>query len=169
MKLFSIFFFIAFIVSGCSFTFPFYKKIPDYNGPRITKIIVNKSQRSMFLLNNDKIIQKFKIKLGFNPISHKIKQGDGRTPEGEYYIDRKNPNSKYFLSLGISYPNVTDVKYATKLGLNPGKDIFIHGGPQIKDKLNINDWTAGCISVSDKNIKIIYSMVEIGTPILIKP
>ena len=120
-------------------------------------------------MSNDKIIRKFKVGLGFNPKRHKIEQGDGRTPEGLYYIDRKNYNSKYFLSLGISYPNAQDAKNAKKLNIDPGGDIFIHGGPRYKGEYGKRDWTAGCISVSDKNIKIIYSMVKTGTPILIRP
>jgi len=115
VKLFNILLFMAFIFSGCFNSSTVYKSIPNYNGPKITKIVVNKSQRKLFLFHNDKIIKKFKVGLGFNPKSHKSKQGDGRTPEGLYFIDRKNYNSKYFLSLGISYPNAQDAKNAKNL------------------------------------------------------
>lgn len=169
VKLFNILLFMAFIFSGCFNSSTVYKSIPNYNGPKITKIVVNKSQRKLFLFHNDKIIRKFKVGLGFNPKSHKSKQGDGRTPEGLYFIDRKNYNSKYFLSLGISYPNTEDKKYAKSLDIDPGGDIFIHGGPRYKGEFGKRDWTAGCISVSDKNMKVIYSMVKAGTPILINP
>ena len=169
MKLTNVFLFIAFVLSGCFNSSPVYKNLPNYDGPKITKIVVDKSQRKLFLFNNDKIIRKFKVSLGFNPKAHKSEQGDGRTPEGLYFIDRKNYNSKYFLSLGISYPNTQDKKYAKRLGIDPGGDIFIHGGPRYNGEFGKKDWTAGCISVSDKNIKVIYSMVKTGTPILIKP
>ena len=169
VKLFNILLFMAFIFSGCFNSSTVYKSIPNYNGPKITKIVANKSQRKLFLFHNDKIIRKFKVGLGFNPKSHKSKQGDGRTPEGLYFIDRKNYNSKYFLSLGISYPNTEDKKYAKSLDIDPGGDIFIHGGPRYKGEFGKRDWTAGCISVSDKNMKVIYSMVKAGTPILINP
>jgi len=130
-------------------------------------IIVSRTQKDLDKVA--KIIRKFKVGLGFNPKSHKSKQGDGRTPEGLYFIDRKNYNSKYFLSLGISYPNTEDKKYAKSLDIDPGGDIFIHGGPRYKGEFGKRDWTAGCISVSDKNMKVIYSMVKAGTPILINP
>ncbi len=169
VKLLSVWLFVAFFISGCFNTSPVYKNIPDYNGPKVTKIVVDKSQRKLFLLNNNKILKKFKVGLGFDPKKHKLEQGDGRTPEGLYFIDRKNYNSKYFLSLGISYPNAKDKKHAKNLEIDPGGDIFIHGGPKYKGEFGKRDWTAGCISVSDKNIKIIYSMVKTGTPILIKP
>ena len=90
VKFFNVFLLIAFILSGCFSTSPVYKNIPKYEGPKITKIVVDKSQRKLYLLSNDKIIRKFKVGLGFNPKRHKAEQGDGRTPEGLYFIDRKN-------------------------------------------------------------------------------
>ena len=169
VKLLGIFLLLATILLGCGSASPVSKNIENYTGPEITKVVVDKSQRKIFLLNNKKIIRKIKIGLGFAPQNHKIKQGDGRTPEGLYFIDRKNYNSKYFLSMGISYPNANDTRNAKKLGVDPGGDIFIHGGPRYKGEYGKKDWTAGCISVSDKNIRTIYSMVKTGTPILIKP
>ena len=84
MKFFNIFLLIAFILSGCFSTSPVYKNIPKYEGPKITKIVVDKSQRKLYLLSNDKIIRKFKVGLGFNLKRHKAEQGDGRTQEGLY-------------------------------------------------------------------------------------
>jgi murein L,D-transpeptidase YafK len=93
--------------------------------------------------------------------------GDGRTPEGRYYIDRRNPRSDFYLSLGVSYPNVVDIARARAMGVRPGGDIFIHGGPRRAADRRKKDWTAGCIAVSDKEIEEIWSMVPTGIPITI--
>ena len=120
----------------------------------------------MVFLNGNTVIKKYKIKLGFAPIGHKQFQGDGKTPEGQYYIDRKNPNSRYYLSVGISYPNAADLAAAN--GEDPGGDIFIHGTPRLF-RFMFKDWTWGCIAVSNRDIKEIYAMVDIGTTIRIFP
>jgi murein L,D-transpeptidase YafK len=128
--------------------------------------VVNKEDRRMYLLHHDKVLTDYKIKLGFAPIGHKTFEGDGRTPEGRYVIDRRNPNSRFHLSLGISYPNEQDFETAIAMGKKPGGDIFIHGQkhPRRKDK---GDWTWGCIAVTNKQIEDIYAMVGDGTPIQI--
>lgn len=122
----------------------------------------------MYLLHHDKVLEDYDIKLGFAPIGHKQIEGDGRTPEGIYLIDRRNPNSQFHLSLGISYPNDADRAYAKSIGKEPGGDIFIHGqkNPLKRDK---GDWTWGCISVTNKQMEDIYAMVRDGTPIQINP
>ena len=157
------------ILTGVAHAKTVTKYVPRYNGPEITQILVDKSERKMYLLSGSKTIRKFKIDLGFAPAGHKFKQGDGRTPEGLYYIDRVNTNSRYFLSLGLSYPNANDRALADAAGVDPGGDIFIHGGPRYKGERGKRDWTAGCISVSDKQMGWVYSMVNEGTPIFIKP
>lgn len=81
-------------------------------------------------------------------------------------IDRRNPESLFHLSIGISYPNEADIAFARSQGRSPGGDIFIHGGPRSGiDPTDKRDWTAGCISVTDQEIEDIYAMVKIGTPI----
>jgi len=145
------------------------KRVPKYDGPEITQILVDKSKRKMYLLSGKKTIRKFRIDLGFGPKGHKFKQGDGRTPEGLYFINRVNTNSRYFLSLGLNYPNAKDRARAKAAGVDPGGDIFIHGGPRYKGERGKRDWTAGCIAVSDREMGWIYSMVKLGTPIFIKP
>ena len=156
-------------ITGAAHAKTVIKQVPRYNGPEITQILVDKSARKMYLLSGSKTIRKFKINLGFTPKGHKFKQGDGRTPEGLYYINRVNTNSRYFLSLGLNYPNANDRALADAAGVDPGGDIFIHGGPRYKGERGKRDWTAGCISVSDKQMAWIYSMVKKGTPIFIKP
>ena len=133
---------------------------------KATEIQVYKSERRMLLLNGNTIIKEYKFKLGFAPIGHKQVEGDGKTPEGKYYIDRKNPKSRYHLSVGISYPNAADRKAAN--GKDPGGDIFIHGTPR-SYRFTAEDWTWGCIAVSNREIEQIYQMVDVGTTIWILP
>ena len=133
---------------------------------KATEIQVYKSERRMLLLNGNTIIKEYKFKLGFAPIGHKQVEGDGKTPEGKYYIDRKNPKSRYHLSVGISYPNAADRTAAN--GKDPGGDIFIHGTPR-SYRFTVKDWTWGCIAVSNREIEEIYQMVDVGTIIWILP
>ena len=145
-------------------------KFRTYTGPEVTKIEVHKGARKMYLLSGKKILESYDVALGFAPEGHKAFEGDGRTPEGLYYIDRRNPNSNFHLSIGISYPNAQDRAWASAHGKSPGGDIFIHGRAN-KHRLRgpRKDWTDGCIAVTDREMEDIYAMVKIGTPINILP
>lgn len=152
-------------LSGCTSS-----KFRTYNGPEITGIVVNKGAREMFLVHNGRALKKYQIDLGFAPIGDKQIEGDGKTPEGTYIIDRRNPNSDFHLSLGISYPNAKDIAEAKALGKSPGGDIFIHGKSSPFRKNNRDaDWTWGCIAVTNREMEDIYAMVRNGTPITINP
>ena len=142
-------------------------KFKTYNGPEVTRIQLFKSQRVMQLLHNESLLASYAFELGFAPDGHKAFYGDGRTPEGAYRINRRNPDSRYHLSLGISYPNANDIAYARSLGRSPGGDIFIHGTPKLFS--GQDDWTYGCIAVTDDEMEDIYAMVKDGTPIFIYP
>jgi murein L,D-transpeptidase YafK len=117
----------------------------------------------MQLIHNRTLLKAYRFELGFDPRGHKGQEGDGRTPEGAYRINRKNPNSRFHLSLGISYPNSTDVAAARARGVNPGGDIFIHGTPQ--PWVGQPDWTWGCIAVTNTEMDEIFAMVNVGTKI----
>ncbi|WP_050524485.1 L,D-transpeptidase family protein [Pseudorhodobacter wandonensis] len=143
-------------------------KFQKYDGPAITQIVVYKGAHKMQMFHGNKIVKIYDVSLGFAPTGHKQFEGDGKTPEGAYRIDRRNPNSRYHLSLGINYPNKADIAYAEAQGKEPGGDIFIHGKTGFGGK-NIGDWTFGCIAVSDEEIEEIYAMVQDGTPIFIFP
>ena len=121
----------------------------------------------MYLLNQGIPVAEYKIDLGFAPEGHKLMEGDGRTPEGTYRIDRRNPNSSFYLSVGIDYPNEQDIARAEELGVSPGGDIFIHGQPTGKWRMGDPDWTAGCIAVQNRDIEQIYVSVALGTPVTI--
>lgn len=143
-------------------------KFRSYNGPEVTYIQVDKSKRKMYLLHDDKVLKTYPIALGFAAAGPKQFEGDGKTPEGLYYINRRNPNSRYHLSLGVSYPNVTEMAFAESQGKKPGGDIFIHGKSGFRGD-NKGDWTYGCIAVKDREVEDIYAMVRDGTPIRINP
>ena len=144
-------------------------KMKSYSGPPVTQIVVKKGERKMYLVSGKTAIKSYQINLGNQPIGDKQYEGDGKTPEGLYFIDRFNPNSRYHLSVGISYPSAQDVAQAAALGLRPGGDIFIHGlGPEGR-ALNKADWTAGCIAVTDEEIEEIFAMLRPGVPVFIYP
>lgn len=137
-------------------------------GPQVTHVLVEKEARKMHLLRGARVVKTYDMGLGFSPEGHKQFEGDGRTPEGRYVINRRNPNSQFHLSLGISYPNAADRAYARARGKSPGGDIFIHGRPW-KYRKGGRDWTAGCIAVTNREIEEIYRLVPNGTPITIRP
>jgi len=140
-------------------------KFRTYDGPEVTRLQMFKGDRNLFLLNGAQVLQAYRIDLGFAAEGPKQFEGDGKTPEGAYTVDRRNPDSLFHLSIGISYPNEADVAFAAAQGREPGGDIFIHGGPRPGIDAIKPDWTAGCIAVSDREIEDIYAMVGDGTPI----
>ena len=136
-----------------------------YDGPPVTSLVVQKGRRSLHLFHENEELQAHAISLGFSPEGHKQFEGDGRTPEGQYWISARNPGSSFHLSLKISYPNDADRAHARALGRPPGGDIFIHGTP--RRYRNEADWTAGCIAIGNRQIEEVYAMVNPGTPIFI--
>ena len=121
----------------------------SYTGPKVTRIVVEKSERKMHLMHGPIKLRSYDVGLGFAPVGDKVQEGDGKTPEGVYYVDRRNPQSQFYLSLGISYPNEADIAEAKALGVDPGGDIFIHGRPK-KYQSDLIDWTLGCIAVTNR-------------------
>jgi len=156
-------------LAGCGGSSNRFKR---YHGPDVTSVVVNKGARKMYLLHNEEVLREYRVDLGFAPIGAKTVEGDGKTPEGIYRINRRNPNSAYHLSVGISYPNTQDVADASAIGKRPGGEIFIHGQPNNakarKRAARVEDWTAGCIAVSNEEIEEIYSMVNDGTVISLR-
>ena len=130
---------------------------------------MSKSKRKMYLLHKSDVLKTYKIDLGFTPRGDKQFQGDGKTPEGRYTIDRRNARSMFHLSLGISYPNAQDAAFAHSQGRSPGGDIFIHGQPNnLPVGRMMGDWTDGCIAVSNAEIEELWNAVPDGTPIEIR-
>ena len=139
----------------------------------IDKMVVLKSNRQLYTYSKGERIKVYKISLGFHPNGKKEYQNDGRTPEGFYKINEKNPNSVCHKNLGISYPNQADIDNAKKLRKPTGGSIKIHGminGNGIIGKFHRwVDWTGGCIAVTDREMDELYAHTPIGTPIEIRP
>ncbi|MCE5973227.1 L,D-transpeptidase family protein [Sinirhodobacter sp. WL0062] len=156
------------LLAACGDSAQVAQKFHSYSGPPITQVQVHKAARVMYLFSEQTLVREYKVALGGNPVGKKEFEGDGKTPEGLYFINRRNPNSAYHLSLGISYPNPQDTAFAEAQGKKPGGDIFIHGRAG-KDRGRGKDWTAGCVAVTDPEIEEIYAMVANGTPVFLFP
>lgn len=132
---------------------------------RVSLVEVYKSDRRLHLYDGDELVADYPIKLGFEPVGHKLERGDGKTPVGMYHVDRRNPYSLFTLSLGLSYPNKIDLEMAAARGVNPGGDIFIHGQANKSRITRNDDWTEGCIALSNEDMEVLFQTVDIGTPV----
>lgn len=139
----------------------------------ITHVLVKKSERRMQIMDGDQVVRTYSIALGGSPVGHKEKEGDERTPEGNYVLDWRNPGSGYHRSIHVSYPNEADKARAASAGEDPGGMIMIHGQRNYLGWLSPLtqwfDWTNGCIAVSNAEMDEIWDLVKNGTPIEIRP
>lgn len=158
-------------------------QLPPMAEPRI---IIEKAKRRLAVFDGDYLVEEYSIGLGFAPDGDKAIEGDGRTPEGDFYVFTKNPESRFFLSLGISYPSREDAERGLAEGLiseeehraiadaidkkrippqktKLGGEIYIHGGG---DK---SDWTEGCIALKNNEMQALFDAIPVGTPVTIKP
>jgi murein L,D-transpeptidase YafK len=149
-------------------------------------MIIQKGERTVELLDGDELVKQYKMVIGFSPIGDKETEGDGRTPEGEFYVFAKNPKSKFHLSLGLSYPGREDAERGLKAGLisqeehdeivaaiaegrmplqktKLGGEIYIHGGG------TASDWTEGCVALDNDEMTELFDSVPIGTRVAIEP
>lgn len=157
--------------------------LPKMENPNI---LVKKKERKLQIFDGKKLIKTYKISLGFAPEGDKEIEGDGKTPEGDFYVFTKNPESSFFLSLGLSYPNIEDAQRGLKQGLitqeehaeivkainekamppqntKLGGEIYIHGGGCKAD------WTAGCMALENEQMQEIFDAIEVGTAVKIVP
>lgn len=141
--------------------------------PSADRIVVHKSERKLELLSKGEVLRSYKVALGLQPVGHKERSGDFRTPEGRYTLSRRNPRSDYFLSIQISYPNEADERNAKRNGWEPGGSIMIHGLPNVMKRdityYQTRDWTDGCIAVSNSDMVEIWLLTHDNTPIEILP
>ena len=140
---------------------------------KVDRIVVEKSKRTLTLMDRRKAVRTYKVALGGQPVGAKDRQGDHKTPEGIYSVDAKNPNSQFYKALHISYPNQADRANARKLGVSPGGDVEIHGlGSKwgwLGAKHRLTDWTDGCVALTNEEIDEIYPLIKVGTPVEIRP
>jgi len=136
-------------------------------------IVVEKAKRTLTLYQAGFPVRTYRVALGTQPVGDKVKRGDGRTPEGLFHIDYKNPQSKYHMALHVSYPDAAHVQRANALGVSPGGDIMVHGLPPAYASIGSEhvqyNWTEGCIAVTDKEIEEISAAIPKGAAIQIKP
>ena len=142
-------------------------------GAQADRIVVYKGKRTLELWKANVKLKQYKISLGRNPVGPKTTEGDGRTPEGRYSVDYRNPDSRFHRSLHITYPDSSALRRAKELKVPPGGMIMIHG---IRNGLGwignlhrLVDWTDGCIAVTNPEIEEIWQAVPDGTPIEIYP
>ncbi len=151
------------------------KKFPPYAIQKgsVDRILIEKNARRLMLISQGEVLKSYSIALGGNPIGPKERQGDNKTPEGTYVIDGRNKDSRFHLSLHISYPNERDRNRAKELGVSPGGDIMIHGIKNgfswVGDAHTGVDWTKGCIAVTDEEIEEISKVTPNGTIVEIRP
>jgi murein L,D-transpeptidase YafK len=136
-------------------------------------IVIEKKARRLTLYHLGRPMRTYQVALGRQPVGDKLSAGDRRTPEGLFSIEDRNPNSRYHLSLRISYPDAAHRARAEALGVSPGGDIMIHGLPNGQGRIGARhrayDWTNGCVALTDEEIEELWSTVPIGTPVEIKP
>ncbi len=147
--------------------------IPPDRGIYADMVVVDKTRRELHLMRAGFVFRTFRVALGSEPLGHKRYQGDGRTPEGEYVLDWWHPNSSFYKAIRVSYPNDRDRARANAMGKSPGGSIMIHGLPNGFDAAYVNhphdDWTEGCIAVTNEEMDVIHAHVREGTSILILP
>jgi murein L,D-transpeptidase YafK len=136
-------------------------------------VLVKKHEKRLYLMKNKKPFKIYRIALGANSKGPKRRADDERTPEGTYILDYKNPDSDFYKSIHISYPNDQDIIRAKEMGAAPGGDIMIHGqknGAKNFERIHrYVNWTDGCIAVTNTEMDEIWASVDVGTPITIEP
>ena len=162
------------LLLGCASEPPVVAPAPQPVEPaKVDRVLVLKGERELHLLAGDRTVRSYPVALGFAPNGPKRKAGDGRTPEGTYVLDRRNPNSSFYRSIHISYPGPADREHARRNGIDPGGDIMIHGLPNGREWVGAEharfDWTEGCIAVTNAEMDEIWAMIDDGTPIEIRP
>lgn len=171
------FFFLAlvslFLLSGCGGGLENYISPLVRAGHQIDYITVDKSDRVLTIWEKGRVIKHYRIMaMGLDPIGHKTTEGDEKTPEGLYTIDRKHKSQKYQYFLHISYPNEHDVAQARVRGVSAGGHVGIHGfesGYKGERRKRYYDWTDGCIAVTSRESKELFDLIRAGTPIKIRP
>jgi murein L,D-transpeptidase YafK len=136
-------------------------------------VVVRKAEHKLYLYNGNHVVGQFKVALGLNPVGTKEREHDFRTPEGRYFLARRNTRSDYFLSIQVSYPNKTDEVRARKNRWEPGGSIMIHGLPNTPKHpaayYSSNDWTDGCIALSNSDMVEVWLRTQDNIPIDIYP
>jgi len=141
--------------------------------PKADRVVILKQERQLILMRGDRVLRVFRVALGRYADGPKRQEGDARTPEGEYTLDFKLEDSAFYRAIHISYPNQQDIAFARMRGIDPGGKIMIHGLPNNMSATRVGhptlDWTQGCIALTNREMDILWQMVDEGTPIEIHP
>ncbi len=139
----------------------------------VDRVIVHKGKRVMEMYREGAVVASYKVSLGLVPIGQKQREGDYRTPEGRYRLTRRTAESDFFLAVQVSYPEATDIALARRNGWAPGGAIMVHGLPNVlkyaRERYLSNDWTDGCIALSNEDMLDFWLLTGQGTPIEIRP
>jgi murein L,D-transpeptidase YafK len=133
----------------------------------------DKAEHKLYLYSGHRLLGEYKVQLGLSPSGQKEREHDFRTPEGRYYLARRNTRSDYFLAIQVSYPNKEDEQRARKNRWAPGGSIMIHGFPNAPKHpaayYESNDWTDGCIALSNSDMVEVWMRTQDNIPIDIYP
>jgi murein L,D-transpeptidase YafK len=139
----------------------------------VDRVVVHKAKRLMELYRDGSLVASYKVSLGLVPTGQKQREGDYRTPEGSYRLTRRNAQSDFFLAVQVSYPELADIAIARRNGWAPGGAIMVHGLPNLlkysRERYLSNDWTDGCIALSNEDMLDFWLLTGQGTPIEIRP
>ncbi len=156
-------------------------------------ILVSKRRKEVTLHRGMRILSTFTADFGYNSFSDKVIRGSNedpdhwRTPEGVFYVVRKNPQSQFYKAFLLNYPNREDAERGVQDGLisqrqfnaimradrngtappmeTPlGGMIEIHGHGTDR----ASNWTQGCVAVHDKHMDHMWAYVRVGTPVVIE-
>ena len=163
----------VFALVGFSYLYAHHVWNPLPRRTTVDQIVIEKSARKLSVLANGETLKSYRVALGRSPVGAKQQEGDNKTPEGVYKVDGRNPQSNFHLALHVSYPSDEDKKRAAERGVPPGFDIMIHGiqnGHGWTGAFHrLNDWTAGCIAVTDEEIEELWRITPDGTAVEIRP
>lgn len=163
---------LAFLAEGCKRPEP-PPPAPIALPQKANRVLVLKEKHRLYLMHDETVLAEFPVALGKHPYGAKSEEGDQRTPEGQYVLDWRNPNSEFYRSIHISYPNQADRDRAATRGVKAGGAIMIHALPNgmgnIGARHTATDWTDGCIAVTNEQMDVIWRMVDDNTPIEIRP
>jgi murein L,D-transpeptidase YafK len=146
---------------------------PSPAGIKADLLVVNKAERQLSAYSQGQLLRSYRVSLGREPVGAKVREGDRKTPEGEYVIDSHNPRSSFHRALHVSYPSAADIARAKAGGYDPGGEIMVHGIHNglgwIGRAQRLVDWTVECIALTDPEIEELYRIVPDGTKIEIRP
>jgi murein L,D-transpeptidase YafK len=161
----------ALLIAGCMAALPSFSAADQIAAA--DRVVVHKAEHKLYLYSGSRLLGEYKVQLGLSPSGQKEREHDFRTPEGRYFLARRNTRSDFFLAIQVSYPNPQDEQRARKNHWAPGGSIMIHGFPNTPKHpaayYQNNDWTDGCIALSNSDMVEVWMRTQDNIPIDIYP